>query len=256
MKNVFITTLFFLICAQMITAKSKNLNLVFIGNSITAGALIDVPEQNAPPARVVSKLSQQSVYDNVAFVNCGVSGCTTVDYLPAMNTLFPKMLTAVASMDAKDADMVFSIMLGTNDSAIKGPTGSPVLPQQYRTNLKVIIEALLHRFPKAIIVLNRPLWYSPNTYNGAMYLEEGLSRLNKYWAELQTLQQEFASEGIGNVYLGDDEAYSYFKDNYLSDLIAEQGNAGTFYLHPNAKGADVLATFWLNAINRVLTSKK
>lgn len=121
------------------------------------------------------------MYDNVAFVNCGVSGCTTVDYLPAMNTLFPKMLTALASMDAKEADMVFSIMLGTNDSAIKGPTGSPVLPQQYRTN---------------------------------------------------------------------------FKDNYLSDLIAEQGNAGTFYLHPNAKGADVLATFWLNAINRVLTSKK
>lgn len=256
MKNIFITTLFFLICAQMTTAKSKNLNLVFIGNSITAGAFIDAPEYNAPPARVMSKLSQQSMFENVAFVNCGVSGCTTVDYLPAMNTLFPKMLKAVASMDTKDADMVFSIMLGTNDSAIKGPTGSPVLPQQYRTNLKVIIDALLNSYPKAIIVLNRPLWYSPNTYNGAMYLEEGLSRLNTYWAELQTLQQEFASEGIRNVYLGDGEAYSYFKENYQSDLIAEQGNAGTFYLHPNAKGADVLATFWSNAIKRILIDKK
>jgi len=35
--------------------------------------------------------------------------------------------------------------------------------------------------------------------------------------------------------MGDTKAFDYFRDNYLTDLIPESGNAGTFYLHPNKK---------------------
>lgn len=87
----------------------------------------------------------------------------------------------------KEATLVFSLMLGTNDSAIKGPNGSPVQPAQYKTNVKVIADELLALYPDSRIVLHRPIWYSPNTYNGAMYLKEGLNRLERYFAEINQL---------------------------------------------------------------------
>jgi hypothetical protein len=52
--------------------------------------------------------------------------------------------------------------------------------------------------------------------------------------------------------MGDTEAFDYFKANYLTDLIPEEGNAGTFYLHPNEKGAAVLGEYWGKAIMKVV----
>ena len=78
-------------------------------------------------------------------------------------------------------------MLGTNDSAITGPNGAPASPGKYHENMKTIIDKLLALYPKCKVVLHRPVWYSPNTYNGAKYLEEGLNRLQSYYPELQAL---------------------------------------------------------------------
>lgn len=233
--------------------KGKSLNLVFIGNSITQGAIIKNPEQDAPPAKTAAWMRTQPGIESVQFANCGVSGCTTLDYLPAVNTLFPKAVAAADRLKAASkAQLLFSVMLGTNDSAVKGPYGSPVLPKQYQTNLKVIIDRLLALYPDCRVVVHRPLWYSPNTYNSAMYLQEGLTRLENYLPEIEILVADYAVSNPGRVWMGDRDGFDYFKANHLTDAFAEQGNAGTFYLHPNEKGATRLAEFWGAAILRAL----
>lgn len=251
-------TLLILLCVSMgviaKTAKDR-INVVFIGNSITQGALIGNPAEDAPPAKAVAYLRQQPGISAVQFANCGVSGCTTVDYLPASNKLFPMAKAAADTFYTdKSASLIFSVMLGTNDSAIKGPNGAPVSPKQYQTNMKVIIDCLLSLYPNSRILLNRPVWYSPNTYNGAMYLLEGQKRLASYLPELELLVAAYAQSNPGHVWMGDKEGWDYFKVNYLTDLVPENGNAGTFYLHPNEKGAAKLAEFWGKAITTVINT--
>ena len=58
--------------------------------------------------------------------------------------------------------------------------------------MKTIVDKLLALYPKCKIVLHRPVWYSPNTYNGAKYLEEGLNRLQSYYPELQALVLDYS----------------------------------------------------------------
>lgn len=234
--------------------KGIELNVVFIGNSITQGVLLSDPINDAPPVQAVQWLRGQPQLSNVDFSNQGVSGMTTVDFLPVSGTLFPKVVKAAERLVQQHsrATLLFSIMLGTNDSAIKGPNGSPVSPQQYYTNVKVIIDELLAIYPKAVFVLHRPVWYSPNTYNGSMYLKEGLQRLVSYLPQLQNLVAYYETKVPGQVCLGDIEAFAYFEANYATDVTPENGNAGIFYLHPNKKGAARLGEFWGNAIYRVI----
>lgn len=231
----------------------KQYAVVFIGNSITQGVLIDNPEKNAPPVQAIRYLSLQPEIELYAYSNQGVSGMTTVDFLPAQQTLFPKVAEAAKGFyNNGKSVLIFSIMLGTNDSAIKGPNGSPVSAVQYFTNMQVIIDELLALYPEAIFVLHRPVWYSPNTYNSAMYLQEGLERLISYSDKLDSLVTRYAQKHPRQVFLGDTEAFDYFKANYNTEFIPEKGNAGTFYLHPNISGAAKLGEFWGKAIYKVI----
>lgn len=233
--------------------EKKNINIVFIGNSITQGVLMDNPSHNAPPVKAALCLTKKPGVASVKYSNQGVSGCTTVDYLPETETLFPKAKAAADKFaDETWATLVFSIMLGTNDSAIKGPNGAPVSAEKYKDNMRTIIDKLLTLYPGCKIVLHRPVWYSPNTYNGAMYLKEGLNRLQSYYPILQLLVKEYSEQFPAQVFMGDTEAFDYFKTNYQSDLIPEDGYAGTFYLHPNVKGAAVLGNYWAEAIMKAL----
>lgn len=251
-----ITSLFLvlaIICPFIKAENKKNLNIVFIGNSITQGVIIQDPAHNAPPVKAALYLTGQPSVNSVKYSNQGVSGCTTVDYLPQTETLFPKAKAAADKFaDETWSTLIFSIMLGTNDSAIKGPNGAPVSPDKYKENMKTIINQLLALYPNCKIVLHRPVWYSPNTYNGAMYLKEGLYRLQSYYPVLQLLVKDYSTRFPGQVFMGDTEAFDYFKTNYQSDLIPEDGNAGTFYLHPNEKGATVLGNYWAKAILKAL----
>jgi lysophospholipase L1-like esterase len=98
---------------------------VFIGNSITQGAQLKDPVQEAPPVQTVQWLQKQEGIDRVNMSNQGVSGLTTVDFLPASQTFFPKVKMAMEALQAEhpDATLLFSMMLGTNDSANSGPNG-------------------------------------------------------------------------------------------------------------------------------------
>ncbi|WP_183562151.1 SGNH/GDSL hydrolase family protein [Mucilaginibacter sp. SP1R1] len=231
--------------------KKQNINVVFIGNSITQGALLSDPATEAPPATAVAYLRKQPNLGNVECSNQGHSGYTTLDFLPGGNT-FDKVEQAAKAFADKDALLIFSIKLGTNDSAIHGPHGAPVAPANYVQNLKTIADKLLADFPKAIIIFQHPIWYSPNTYNGAKYLQEGLSRLKSYIPKIDSLVATYAAVPPRHVFEGDKKAFKYFKKNYLTDLTPEKGEQGTFYLHPNKQGAAALGEFWGKAIEKVV----
>ena len=229
--------------------ENKYLNIVFIGNSITYGAGLKNPVREAPPVRAAIYLGKQPFVGTVRYSNQGVSGSTTVDFLPETHTLFDKVTAAADQFQDEDwATLVFSVMLGTNDSAIKGPNGSPVAPAQYRKNLQVIIDALLERYPQALVVVHQPLWYSPNTHNGSLYLEEGLERLQSYFPEIRQLLEHYAASHPRRVFPGDTEGFDYFRQHYRETFQAEDGNSGIFYLHPNAGGAQTLGEMWGKAI--------
>lgn len=230
--------------------RKKNVNVVFIGNSISAGAQLREPKTECPPAKACEYLRAQEGIGAVVCANQAVSGQTTADFLPAFASRYPRVIAAADKLATdRSALLVFSVMLGTNDSAIKGPNGAPVKPKQYQTNLSVIIDHLLARYPGCRIVLHRPLWYSENAYNnGAMYLKEGLQRLTGYYAELQLLTEPYAQSHPGQVLLGDTAAYDYFKKNPEALFHHEKGNAGVFFLHPNKEGAARLGEFWGKAL--------
>jgi len=251
MKFQKLVLLFLLVAFSPLTAQERH--IIFIGNSITQGVILEDPKSSSPPAQTMSWLSTQSDLP-FGFTNCGVSGKTTVDFLPAKGTQFGNVLKAADAAQAGGARLIFSVMLGTNDSAIRGPLGAPVHPEQYQTNITAIADALLERYPGAMILLHRPIWYSPNTHNNSSYLHEGLDRLNSYFPVLKKLEEEYAVTRPGQLFLGDTLAYEHFRGK--SDLFfTEEGKAGTFSLHPNVTGAKELGAFWGRAILERLTQK-
>lgn len=244
--------LLLLLCAFRAPEK-KPLNVVFIGDSITYGVLL----KKAPPAYAADYLNGLKKIGPVYVSNQGVSGYTTVNFLPATATVFPKAEAAArALLAAHPGNLVFSIMLGTNDSAEQGPLGSPVSPSDYRSHLQAIIDKLLADFPGCRVVINYPIWYSPNTYNGARYLQPGLDRLQRYFPEIDTLRRHYASSQPGRVSAGDQKVFTDFRENYLADYTPQQGHQGTFYLHPNAAGANLLGRYWGKAIETAVRRRR
>lgn len=258
MKKI-LTSILFAIMPTLLVAQNEQklaLNVVFIGNSITQGAQLKDPLSESPPAQCGKWLQMQTGIATATVFNKGVSGSTTVDFLPASHTLLLKVEHIADSLALQtEKTLLFSVMLGTNDSASKGPNGAPVSAPQYFTNIKVIVDELLSRYPQSLVVLHRPIWYSPNTHNGAIYLKDGLNRLVSYFPQLQTLVNDYSMTRPDRVFMGDTDAFDYFQSNYLTDFNPEQGHAGTFYLHPNGKGATQLGESWGKAIYRVFHSK-
>lgn len=225
----------------------KDFAIIYIGNSITFGAMHEKRDVTAPPV-YTSQILGKKLKANIVWRNCGWSGATTFDFLPSAKRYFPRVEKAIKEIQAEtSAPIVFSIMLGTNDSACSGPTGSPVSNEDYKKNLIVIMEALKELAPNAKFIFQRPIWYSPNTYNAAMYLQKGLNRLVGYVPVLEELAAE-----RDDVMMGDVDAFAYFEKNYEKYCYPEPGNAGTFYLHPTPKGAKQLAKFWADGIVEAL----
>ncbi|MEO6849422.1 MAG: GDSL-type esterase/lipase family protein, partial [Mucilaginibacter sp.] len=175
--------------------QKRVIKVIYIGDSITYGGWLNDIGTEAPPVLASSYLKHQRGIDSVEFSNQGHSGYTTVNFLPGGNA-FIAAEKAVGSFSDKDGSLVFSIMLGTNDSAVKGPRGAPVAPEDFKINMKSIVDQLLSDFPKSKIVINLPLWYSPNTYNGAQYLQEGLDRLQSYSEPIKMLIKEYHNDRV------------------------------------------------------------
>jgi lysophospholipase L1-like esterase len=244
--------LLFLFLASPILAQDSAppsiLDIVFIGDSITAGVGLPDGTTQAPPV-ICSKKIQAELRIGVYFSNQGHSGHTTVDFLPSSHDDFSQAEDAARKLQQENpGKLIFSIMLGANDSAVQGPRGAPVSQNQYEKNLTTIIDQLLTDFPNAQVFIQRPTWYSPNTHNGSTYEQEGLDRLNTYFPVIQSVVDAEAAAHPGLVYLGDTAAYDYFETNHLRELQPENGVKGIFYLHPNVAGAESLGRFWAKAI--------
>jgi len=163
-------------------------NIVFIGDSITFGAGIAEPSKQAPPAVCVNTLQKQLQNPSVYFSNQGHCGISTAGFLP-MGQQFEAAVAAAKQLNADHAgQLVFSIMLGTNDSC----NNCHMLDSTYHDNYKRIIDQLLADFPNSKILINYPIWYSPNTHNGADYEgESAANRLKSYFPKIDTLVAEY-----------------------------------------------------------------
>ena len=247
--NLTPTLLLLLITLTTQAQKAQNLAIVYIGNSITQGK--GGPNGFPPPTHAVNYLKEQKGVQDVVFANLGRSGSTTLDWLPGSGKYFVKVIEAADSLFLKkDHQLVFSMKLGTNDSAIQGPNGSPVSKEDYKKNMQTIISTLLKKYPGSKVIVHHPIWYSANTYNSSKYLQEGLDRLETYIPEIDGMISDYKSSDPGRVFKGDTRAFKYFKKHYLKLLKPEKGQQGTFYLHPNEEGVVALGKFWGKAIEK------
>ena len=74
--------LLFIILCSFGTQDKINLNIVFIGDSITHGARLKDFTTQAPPVFATGFLQKKPGFGNIQFSNQGVSGFTTVDFYP------------------------------------------------------------------------------------------------------------------------------------------------------------------------------
>lgn len=242
MKRLLLFCFWALVAICLQAADNQPVNLVFIGNSITYGAELSNPSTQAPPVKTAAYVRSHTAR-NVYYKNCGKSGSATPNWLPG-TTLFANADQAASSLQKSHPGvLVFSIMLGTNDTH----EGYKTEPEVYYQNMRTLIEALMTRHPEALFIINYPLWYSPNTHNNAVYLEAGLKRLQTYMPMITQLGEFYQHSARPRVWTGDPTVYSTF-ENKTEYFVAENGNSGVFYLHPNTTGGTVLAEIWGKSI--------
>lgn len=228
------------------------LNIVYIGNSITFGATLADAEAQCPPRRVAEMLQGRGY--TVDYRNCAVSGYTTFHFIPS-GSQHGAVVSALKQLDGNPGRLLVLIMLGTNDSAEQGTLGAPVSTDTYYQNMKAIIDDIYKVSPRAEVIVNYPIWYSPNTHNFSTYLQAGLDRLGSYYPVIDKLVKYYNRHTAHRVYAGSKAPYVFFKDQHLKYQTPEEGRDGTFYLHPNEAGARKLATFWANSILKIVGGK-
>ena len=243
----------------------KSANIVFIGNSITYGALHEHRDVTAPPAQCAHWLSAQEGIDTVYFRNCGRSGKTTYHFLPNAADVIPAGdKTYFGDVVAKTRELVkahpalplvFSIKLGTND-AVERTKNAHTEPEAYVRNLTTIIDSLLRLWPDAHVVLNRPIYNTSDyvTKNGSVASKKSLKMMNTYFGMFSKIVENCKP---GHVHIGDAEAYDYFKRHYKTDVFEEKdARSKPYWLHPNELGAKKLAEYWGKALLPILKSMK
>ena len=260
MKRLLLSLSFFILHLSFCFAQ-QSANIVFIGNSITYGALHENPAQTAPPVQCARWLSQREEIDTVYFRNCGRSGKTTYHFLPNAADVVPAGdKTYFGDVVSKTRELVkahptlplvFSIMLGTNDT-VERTKNRHTEPEAYVSNLTTIIDSLLTLWPDAHVVLNKPIWYYPDyhTKGGSIASKKSLKLITTY---ADAFPQVVSQTKAGHVHIGDAEAYGYFEQHYRTDIIEEKDARGkSYWLHPNEQGAKVLGEYWGKALLPVL----
>lgn len=257
------------------TPNGPDLAIVFVGDSITYGAGNANPGTMLSPTApyfCIARLADLSGQRNVYGANTGVGGSTTTDWAPGGTDYNNAVQASNAGSAASGlhaahpaAQMVFSIMLGTNDSAIAGSNNAPysgaLTPAQFQTKLTAIVTQILTvDWPSAQVILHDAPWYSPNAHTVTTYLQAGLSALFSYRAVVAAVVASFAVSHPGQVLAGDGQSFAYFAQNFASELQADTtGPNGVFYLHPlgtagaNGRiGTQSLGELWATAIGGAL----
>ena len=226
-------------------AAPQNANIVFIGDSITSGYLMKFPERDAPPVRAAAWLNTQSGITNVFFRNCGKPGYRTDQFLPGRpNSAWNEVKRAGEFFQKIPGKLIFSVMLGANDSAGCNDTAIHP-PERFHADMKDLVEALCVSFPDSVIVIHHPTGYTkaPGTY------PENLAR---YKGEIDSLVAEMGKPYPGRVFLGDVKAWAFFEENRATHWIRETRSGAPYYIHPNEQGAQVIGRLWGEAIARAI----
>jgi lysophospholipase L1-like esterase len=243
---------------------APGINLVLIGDSITAGTVSADPGPD-----LVNALSEMTQVRSIQYSNAGHGGTSLSEWAQTGSAYNGVWYTAAASTTPSDNSsaytlsqsypsnqLVFSIMLGTNDSTTNG-LGAGVGTQtaaQYKTNLASLVSRLSTDWPNAKIIVHYPIWFSPNiSASGVIYDEAAQARLITYFPMID----QVVGANPGKVYAGDRDGYNWFAANYtMSGLYVNQsGSNGTYYLHPSStSGNTALTLFWAAAINSSILS--
>lgn len=208
----------------------------FIGDSLTYGSGAVNPATDAAPAAAVRLLGQE-----YRAINHGIGGKTTEEWAKdaCKNERTACLTDAIESFKKADVDIVH-ISLGTNDVR----TDENISPSRYYNNLQSIVNRLKEHGFKRVIV-SRPIYFGLLDNDGRD--EQSLKTLSvDYYHELKRL----AAENKGYVFLGDTDAYEWFKEHY--DYT---GSAGTYYgdsTHPTTIGYTKLGEFWAKAIKATI----
>ena len=241
-------TLLFIVAGCIVFRKDaapQNANIVFIGDSITSGYLMKFPERDAPPVRAAAWLNTQFGITNVLFRNCGKPGYRTDQFLPGHpNSAWNEVKRAGESVQKIPGKLVFSVMLGANDSAGYNDTAIHP-PERFRADMRDLVEALCVSFPDSVIVIHHPMGYTkaPGT------CPENLAR---YKGEIDSLVAEMSKPYPGRVFLGDVKAWAFFDDNRETHWFKEKRGSVPYYIHPNERGAQAIGQLWGEAIARAL----
>ena len=140
-----------------------------------------------------------------------------------------------------------NIMLGTNDS--KESAATP--PAQYKSNIAALVSALKEQNPDIRIVLNKPLWFQPDTGYGSDFSTASLGRIAQYHSMLDQM-----ADGK-SIVVGSMAAYDELQAHGWEGTTrqANPSNATTAYppaptgtqsylndgLHPYDGGAEMIA---------------
>ena len=220
-----------------------NINLVFIGNSITYGATLSERSTQAPPV-VTGKLVEAATGVTTHVYNGGVSGYSTQDFLDDKQSCYTNVVSNATRLSRNGGRLYFSIQLGTNDSK-KNSSKERYSKATYKANLEALIGKLTAEFPSCKIIINYPPWYSDNTYTGASeFTADGQALLHSYYDVIDEVTGEY-----DNVFAGDRNTWDVFAEK--TELFTPETSAnavGAYYLHPNAEGARRLALIWTKGI--------
>ena len=241
---------------------TPDVNLVFAGDSITYGYGLSNPGTmtGTAPGAALARVQKSLGLRNIYGANTGVSGANTLNWCPGQTYYTNGISSANASSGAStlhtahpNAKMVFSIMLGTNDSSYGGPcggaSGGPISAATYTANVEMITDQIISDWPGATVIWHMSPYYTPNTHNGATYEQAGLSRLQVFRSALKAAITAENAKHPGEVLLGDTYSFQFFAQNYASEMQADgSGPNGNFYLHPNSTGAADLGELWGRAL--------
>ncbi len=232
----------------------------WVGDSITAGYATSANNSSKSPATYAhAYLSADSAFKaayTMPFagpVNInGIPGRTSADAVNGLSAIIGQARIVGASFA--------SIMLGTNDAKDSVATS----PAQYQANIETIIAALKALRSDMKIVLNKPVWFQPDTGYGTDFSTASLGRVAQYHTMLAQL-----ADGT-SIVVGGLTAYNQCEIHGWSGTMGESNpaNATTAYppaptggksylvdgLHPYDGGSEMIAKLeWgPNARNAVL----
>ncbi len=167
-----------------ISPSARRLAVPFwIGDSITYGYATSANNTSKSPATYAHTFLNASSAFNAAYTMpfagtvhiLGVPGRTSSTAVNGLAGILGQVRVTGATFA--------SIMLGTNDAKDSVATS----PAQYKANLQTIIAALKALRSDMKIVLNKPVWFKPDSGYGSDFSTAALGRLSQYHAVLDQL---------------------------------------------------------------------